>query len=328
MGIGSYEDIKKYRDHKIFDYLHDPSLLNQFHDEMMLKVVWISLKKLEAEIGPAPSPFSFFVMGSAGRFEQGIWSDQDHGIVYEDTGQNKKKYFLQLGNEISRGLHQVGYSYCHGDVMASNPSWCKSRSEWQEQISNWAKENSWESIRSLLIFIDSRPLYGEKLYINKLKEFTLMTIHSKKLLPHIYENTIYYKKGIGILGQFLTETHGSFTGQLNLKETTLLPFVNSIRFLAMKERILESSTLSRINRLSEEVFSEEEKESYKHQFSNILKYRLLYGNHSNYEASHYLNIASLSKPQKKEIKEILKTVISLSNQLRRLTEKEGLYGGE
>jgi CBS domain-containing protein len=323
MGIGSYEDIKKYRDHKIFDYLHDPFLLNQFHDELMLQVVWISLKKLESDIGPAPSPFSFFVMGSAGRFEQGIWSDQDHGIVYEDSDQNKKKYFLQLGIEISRGLNQVGYPYCHGEVMASNSSWCKSCSEWQTQINNWAEENSWESIRNLLIFADSRTLYGEKLYINTLKEFTSMTIHSKKLLPHIYKNTIYYKKGIGILGQLLTETHGSYTGQLNLKETMLLPFVNSIRLLAMKERIFETSTLSRINHLSEDVFSEEEKESYKHQFSTILKYRLLYGNHSDYEASHYLNIASLSKAQKKEIKEVLKTVLSLGNHLRGLD-----YGGE
>lgn len=323
MGIGSYDDIKKYRDHKIFDYLHDPFLLNQFHDEVMQQAVWISIKKLEAEYGPAPSPFSFFVMGSAGRFEQGIWSDQDHGIVYEDSEKHPKNYFLQLGNEISRGLNLAGYPYCHGDVMASNHSWCKSRSEWQQQISNWAEENSWESIRSLLIFIDARTLYGEKLYIHKLKEFTLMTIHSRKLLPHIYKNTIYYKKGIGVLGQFLTETHGSFTGQLNVKETILLPFINSIRFLAMKENILETSTMSRINRLSEEVFSEEEKESYKHQFSTILKYRLLYGNHSNYEASHYLNIASLSKAQKKEIKEILKTVLSLGNRLRGLD-----YGGE
>jgi CBS domain-containing protein len=328
MGIGSYDDIKKYRDLKIHDYLHDHYLLNQFHDEIMLQVVWISLKKLEAEIGPAPSPFSFFVMGSAGRFEQGIWSDQDHGIVYEDTDTKVKKYFLQLGSEISKGLNQAGYPYCHGAVMANNPSWCKSLPEWQQQINDWAEENSWESIRSLLIFTDSRTLYGEKQYIHKVKQFSFMTIRNTKILPHIYTNTIYYKKGIGVLGQLLPETHGSFSGQLNLKETALLPFVNSIRFLALKENIFETSTLSRINHLSEKVFSEEEKESYKSQFSMLLKYRLLYGSHSNYDASHYLNITRLSKMQKRELKEILKTVISLGNHLQRLIEKEGFHGNE
>jgi CBS domain-containing protein len=328
MGIDSYEDIKKYRDLKMNDYLHDPFLLNQFHDEIMMQVIWISLKKLETEIGPIPSPFSFFVMGSAGRFEQGIWSDQDHGIIYEEKDQRAKKYFLHLGSELSKGLNKAGYPYCHGDVMASNPSWSKSRLEWQQQISDWAEEKSWESIRNLLILTDSRNLYGEKQYIHKLKQFSFMTIQINKLLPQIYNNTLYFKKGIGILGQFLAETHGTFSGQLNLKETALIPFVNSIRFLAIKEKIFETSTLSRINQLTDEIFSKDEKETYKHHFSTLLKYRLLYGNHSEYDASHYLDITKLPKAEKKELKEILKGVISLGHHLRRLIEKEGFYGGE
>ncbi|MDP4104125.1 MAG: DUF294 nucleotidyltransferase-like domain-containing protein [Bacillota bacterium] len=328
MGIGSYEDIKKYRDLKMNDYLHDHFLLNQFHDEIMMQVVWISLKKLETEMGPIPSPFSFFVMGSAGRFEQGIWSDQDHGIIYEEKDQRTKKYFLHLGSEISKGLNQAGYQYCHGDVMASNPSWCKSLLEWQQQISDWAEEKSWESIRNLLILTDSRTLYGEKQYIHKLKQFSFMTVHNNKLLPQIYNNTLYFKKGIGVLGQFLAETHGNFSGQLNLKETAFIPFVNSVRFLAIKEKMFETSTLSRINQLPDEIFSKEEKEAYRHHFSKLLKYRLLYGNHSDYEASHYLNIAKLSKVQRKEIKEIIKSAVSLCYQLRRLVEKDGYNGGE
>jgi CBS domain-containing protein len=328
MGIGSYEDIKKYRDLKMNDYLHDHFLLNQFHDEIMMQVIWISLKKLETEIGPVPSPFSFFVMGSAGRFEQGIWSDQDHGIIYEEKDQHAKKYFLHLGSEISKGLNQAGYQYCHGDVMASNPSWCKSLLEWQQQISDWAEEKSWESIRNLLILTDSRTLYGEKQYIHKLKQFSFMTIHINKLLPQIYNNTLYFKKGIGVLGQLLAETHGNFSGQLNLKETTLIPFVNSVRFLAIKEKIFETSTLSRINQLPDIIFSKEEKETYKLHFSTLLKYRLLYGNHSDYASNHYVDITKLPKAQKKELKEILKTVITLGNHLRRLIEKEGFYGGE
>ena len=328
MGNGSYEDIKKYRDLKMNDYLHDHFLLNQFHDEIMMQVIWISLRKLETEIGPIPSPFSFFVMGSAGRFEQGIWSDQDHGIIYEEKDQRAKKYFLHLGSEISKGLNQAGYQYCHGDVMANSPSWCKSRLEWQQQISEWAEEKNWESIRNLLILTDSRTLYGEKQYIHKLKQFSFMTMQINKLLPQIYNNTLYFKKGIGILGQLLAETHGNFSGQLNLKETTLIPFVNSVRFLAIKEKIFATSTLSRINQLPDKIFSKEEKETYKLHFSALLKYRLLYGNHSDYEASHYVDITKLPKAQKKELKEILKTVITLGNHLRRLIEKEGFYGGE
>ncbi len=139
---------------------------------------------------------------------------------------------------------------------------------------------------------------------------------------------MYYKKGIGILGQLLIETHGIYAGQLNLKETTLFPFVNAIRFLAIRENIIETSTLTRIDQLSEQLFSKEHKEKYKLLFRKLLNYRLLYGNDANYEASHFLNITKLSKAKRKEIKEIIKTSLSLCYQLRRVIEKEGSYGDE
>ncbi|MCQ6281945.1 DUF294 nucleotidyltransferase-like domain-containing protein [Bacillus sp. EB600] len=330
MSPGSYEEVRKYRDLKLNDFIHDHFLLNKFHDEIMQQVVRIALRKVEKDDGLGPAPFSFFVMGSAGRFEQGLWSDQDHGIIYEETNTNAnaKSYFLHLGSEISKGLYLAGYEYCSGDVMASNPTWCKSRLEWQQQISCWVQEANWESIRNLLIFIDSRSLYGEKKYIEEIKNYINQSIHSKKLLPNIFNNTMYYKKGIGILGQLLIETHGIYAGQLNLKETTLFPFVNAIRFLAIRNNIIEASTLTRIDLLPERLFSKEDKEKYKQQFIKLLNFRLLYGNDSNYEASHFLNIMKLSKVKKKEIKEIIKTTLSLCYQLRRLIEKEGSYGDE
>jgi CBS domain-containing protein len=300
----SYEEIQKQRRQKIKGFSHDHFLLNKFHDDLMLQIVQIALQKIKTETGTLPSPFSFFVMGSAGRSEQGLWSDQDHGIIYEENNDMSRSYFLSLGNEIAKGLHQAGYQYCSGEVMANNPTWCKSQMEWQQQIYSWVQERNWESIRNLLIFIDSRTLYGENNFVHKMKHYAFKLIENNKVLPDIFTNTIHFKKGIGIFGQFLTETHGSYAGQLHLKETTLIPFVNAIRFLAIKEKIIESSTLSRINLLTDR--SLHDKEKYKNLFIKLLNYRLLYGNDSNYEASHFLNISKLSKRHKKELKEIIK----------------------
>jgi len=76
------------------------------------------------------------------------------------------------------------------------------------------------------------------------------------------------------------------------------------------------------------LISKEDQKKYKQQFIKLLNFRLLYGNNSNYEASHFLNIMKLSKVKKKEIKEIIKTTLSFCYQLRRLPEKEGSYGDE
>lgn len=321
MNADSYEDIRKFRDLQIKEFMHNHFLLNQFHDKIMLQVVDLAIKNMREQFGPAPVPFSFFLMGSAGRFEQAIWSDQDHGIIFEETNQSSLDYFLHLGKEISKGLYIAGYEYCDGNVMASNPTWCKSTLLWEQQVKDWIQNSSWESIRNLLIFIDSRTLYGEMHFIDRIKDFIYHTIKEVHLYKRIFENTMFLNKGIGVLGQFLTETHGAHSGSLNIKEKAVIPYVNAIRFLAMKESVIEASTLKRLEQLSEKWLSLEEKEKHKQQFLKLLQYRLLYGDHSDYDTGHYLNIDHLPKNEKKEIKQIIKSVLSLSQHLRRIVEK-------
>ncbi len=324
----SYQDVKKFRDKKITEFSTDPFLLNQFHDHIMKEILKISFRHVTENFGPAPQPFLFFVMGSAGRMEQAIWSDQDHGIIYEETDQNAQKYFLNLGKEISEGLHQAGYPRCQGGVMASSPAWCRSREEWTKQLTVWIEESSWESIRNLLIFADSRPLFGEDHFLVFVKNFLYQTIHQEKMLQRLLDNTMFYQKGTGILGQFLVETHGPHAGSLNIKEKVLFPFANMIRLLALKENIMETPTLKRIERLSGDDLSSNEKRTYRQQFLSLLNYRLLYGNHTDYESGHFLLLNQLTKSQKTELKEIIKYSARLSHRVRKVIEKEGQHGDE
>lgn len=84
MNDNIYSAIAEYRKFHMKRVTQDHFKLNELHDNMIKQVLEISLKEVLARNGPPPSPFSFFVMGSAGRFEQSVWSDQDHGIVYLD----------------------------------------------------------------------------------------------------------------------------------------------------------------------------------------------------------------------------------------------------
>ncbi|UQX56725.1 DUF294 nucleotidyltransferase-like domain-containing protein [Cytobacillus pseudoceanisediminis] len=66
-------------------------------------------------------------------------------------------------------MHAAGYPYCEGNVMSSNPLWCKSLSKWKRQIQAWMQEESLQTIRNLHIFYDSRVLAGQEEYIGELK---------------------------------------------------------------------------------------------------------------------------------------------------------------
>jgi CBS domain-containing protein len=323
-----YEEIRSYRDQQITAVISDPFKLNLLHDEVITQVIRLSVGRIQVRNGPPPCPFSFFVMGSAGRFEQSIWSDQDHGIIYEQQSDEIKDYFLELGKEISHGLQTAGYDYCDGAVMSSNPLWCKSRSEWQQQLSKWILDSTWESIRQLLIFVDGRSMYGEKVYIEELKLLVYQSIHNGSHLRRILTNTLHLKKGMGVLGQILVETHGPHAGLLNLKEKALLPYVNAARLLAIKENITETSTLLRLDSIPESLLTTSAKELYKHQFLKLLNYRLSYCDNKDYEAGHYLRIDTLSRIQRNDIKEILKNGLALYRFVKNLVEKVEGHGDE
>lgn len=323
-----YSEAAEFRYMHMDEAAHDHFKLNQLHDEVVKQVLNISIKQVSIRFGHPPSPFCFFVMGSAGRMEQSVWSDQDHGIIYYEQNDNVKSYFLELGKEISKGLFHAGYPYCDGGVMASNPFWCKSKTEWQLQITNWLHESSWESTRYLLIFLDGRPVYGERDYVEKLKTHLYQTANIQQLLTKSLSNTLYLKKGLNVLGKLLIETHGTHSGSLNIKESGLFPYVNSLRLLSIKERILETSTLLRFEKIPDNRFPGGNKELYQQQFLKLLNYRLLFADHTDYDSGHYLIVNLLTKEQTKNVKEIIKNGSALFQHIRRFLEKDHFIGDD
>jgi CBS domain-containing protein len=303
-----YSEIKKVRDNEI-EKQETSNELNAFHDSLMNQVFESALKKVEEKEGPPPCQYAWFVMGSAGRYEQAIISDQDHGLVYEEENEETKRYFINLGKELAFGLHEVGYPYCDGNVMSSNPVWCRSKTSWEEQLSRWLNEESFDSIRYLLIFYDARVLQGQKEYIFHLKKH-IHDCNKKKpeLLERFLENTIHVKKAVGFFHQFLPETHGTHAGSIDLKQSGFLPYVNAVRLLAMKESVDAASTLTRLEQLIGLPKYGQELEEYRNDFEKLLHYRLMYHKKmtENYDDIHFLDVKELGKNERKDMKHILK----------------------
>ncbi|WP_408007361.1 DUF294 nucleotidyltransferase-like domain-containing protein [Pseudalkalibacillus sp. A8] len=302
-----YETLKTWHDSHIEKHQTSNSELNHFHDIVMQRLFDIALSVVEEKLGPPPCRFSWFVMGSAGRFEQAIVSDQDHGLVFQVSNEKSREYFRELGREISLGLYEIGYPYCDGDVMSSNPLWCKSEQEWEKQIGQWLEEESFESIRFLLIFYDARVLVGEKDDITRFKQQLHQYIEKRPhFLYRLFENTRHVKKAVGVFRQILTESHGSHAGYIDMKHSGFFPYINAIRLLAIKENIVEPSTLVRLVKLCE--FPEYKKlECYKVDFEKLLHFRLQHHEVSEvYDDVHYLNVKKLDKYERNEIKQVLR----------------------
>lgn len=316
--LNSYEDIRKWRDKEINTVSWDHEKLNCFHDEIMKKTVEMAVKKVESELGPIPTHFAFFVMGSAGRREQSVWSDQDHGIVFRSSSEFQR-YFLKLGEEISDGLEMVGYEKCDGKVMASNPLWCKSLNDWKLQITQWCNEADWESLRYFSTFADARVLFGDERLLTQLREHGFIRLEKDPFLyKRLLENVGYIKKSFGIFGQLLHEENGENAGTLNIKQAVFFPFVNSLRLLAFIEQITTTSTIDRFQQLSSEYASIK---LYQADFIKLLNYRLYFQRQAtNYQKVHLLDVKSLSKKEKQEIKKVMKKAYRLFKETKQIIE--------
>lgn len=316
----TYEEIRDWRKETIRSVADDPLQLNAFHDQLIYQTVQLAKGKVEREQGALPAPFAFFLMGSAGRYEQSFWSDQDHGILFEG---NHQAYFLKLGEEISDGLKVVGYAYCEGKVMASNPLWCQSVDSFSSQVDGWLKEADWSSLRNFSIFFDSRVLVGEKEYLVTVKErvFTFLRDH-QELYGRLIDNVQWIKKGVGIFGQLLPEQKGEQEGNINIKQTAYFPYVNALRMLALLKGVSAPSTLLRFEELKEIYPSIG---SYERDFLELLELRLRYQVQADsYKGVHLLPVKHLTKEDKQQLKETIKRGHKLFSTMNSIMKKEGV----
>lgn len=321
----TYESIRLWKEQQIHDFLYDPDMLNRFHDQVMLKVLEVAKRNIDLAIPPCM--FTWFITGSGGRLEQGLISDQDHGIVYEPSNERTDWYFKQLGNELADGLHLVGYPYCQGRIMSSNPLWRKSLGEWKEQLYYWLRDESWDSIRQLQIFFDARTLYGEEAFINELKSYFLgYMLGHPHLLQRFALNVEHTKKGIGLMGQILGERYGVHEGCIDLKYAAFLPYVNALRLLAIREGLFETPTLARMAKLKKKKAYAQMLQHSERNFRRLLDYRLSLPEVAHYTDTHYLHIQILSKQERKELKQILKDGKHLHEQVLAHIKKGVAYG--
>jgi PAS domain S-box-containing protein len=211
-----------------------------------------------AALGPPPAPFAFIAMGSQGRQEQTLLSDQDNAIIYQlegartDDGPSAvQAYFLALGQRVCDGLDQIGYPYCNGKVMASNPKWCLALPEWKENLSEWILKAEPKELLDLSICLDFRTVYGATELTDALRVYLYQVLKERpRFLPHLAQNVLLFKPPIRLLGKIIKSGGPrEEAGQLNVKEV-LMPLVGCGRLYALHYRMPHTHTLERIEALA------------------------------------------------------------------------------
>ncbi|PZV76768.1 CBS domain-containing protein [Algoriphagus aquaeductus] len=275
------------------------------------------IERVIKEIGPAPAKFVFFVMGSEGRGELTLKTDQDNAIIYEDKAnehrEKTREYFLAFAGRVSTALDRIGIDFCEGDLMAMNPKWTHSLSHWKRNYDEWISAASQETAMKYTTFFDCRAIYGDIGLLNQLKEYMGILVEKapERFFISLGHNALQYEPPITFFRKIRTEDVDG-EKQLNLKKT-MRPLVDLARVYALKYNILETSTIRRIERLKEKgVFTEKEVQELTHAFEYLMSLRLenqaLAMIDRKQKPKNYLQLKNLTKVQQVTLLEIFKVI--------------------
>ncbi|AOY89220.1 cyclic nucleotide-binding protein [Marinobacter salinus] len=190
----------------------------------------------EEKLGPPPVPYCFMALGSMARDEQLVVTDQDNAMILDDSfvPEEHDAYFLALAQFVSDGLAECGYSYCTGDIMATNPKWRQPLQVWKAYFTDWIENPKAQALLNSNIFFDLDGIYGKTGFAEELKTLIAdRASNSQRFLTMLARNALNRTPPIGFFRNFVLEEDGQHRKSFNLKRRGTAPLSDLIRIHAL-----------------------------------------------------------------------------------------------
>ena len=220
-------------------------VLSRFNDAVVVR----ALDLLAARFRLPPTRWCWLGLGSEGRLEETLTTDQDNGLVFSasDDGEARqlRELFLPFAQAANQALAECGFPLCDGEVMAGNPRWCLSLSEWLESFSGWERTPEPEALLNAAIFFDFRPLAGAgELAAELRRALSELTRGNEIFLRMMTVNALAASPPLGRLRDFVTVAEAG--GAIDLKKFGSRIFVDAARIMALGAGLAATGTAPRL----------------------------------------------------------------------------------
>lgn len=224
-------------------------IISAVAEAVMKKCVSLAIK----ELGEPPCGFAFMAMGSVGREEQTLVTDQDNAIIFEqgsaELSKERAAYFLEMGEKVCNWLDDAGYALCIGDIMAKNPKWCQPIDVWKDYFNTWVSALEPTDLLDSKIFFDFRWVYGDVQLVDTLRDYLHeLTANKPIFLYHLAQNCLQSKPPLNMFKNIVVESSGEHREKFSIKRA-MTPLVDYTRIYALRYGIRQTNTFSRINQL-------------------------------------------------------------------------------
>lgn len=261
-------------------------LVSHLNDSLTQRVITLVGREMDKALGPLPR-WCWLALGSEGREEQTVATDQDNAIIFEGDAAEYRPRFLRLAREINQGLAEIGFPLCKGGVMAMNEKWCKSANEWRSALSGWISRPEPQSLLDANIFFDFRGLYGETALAVDLRQWLTKELSGQRLFIRALAQDAM-REEVGTLTRNTVlisiaralrrrghKVHWVAPAEFEMKRHATAPVVYFARVLALTVETPATSTDGRLAAIAEKgAMSQSESQQMREAFNTLQRYRL------------------------------------------------------
>jgi len=221
--------------------------ISTFNDLLTARVVELEYAGSGLSGTAVADQVCWMALGSEGRFEQTLNTDQDNALVFGVpvgmTADGVRERLLPVAKRVNETLAMCGFPLCKGEIMASNPKWCLSLEEWKRTFFTWVSHGTPEELLHAAIFFDFRPVYGTNALAEDLRGWLSRTAAANTGFLHMMAaNALRNRPPLGFVRDFVVND----SNRLDLKLNGLAPFVDAARIYSLAAGVTHTSTIQRL----------------------------------------------------------------------------------
>lgn len=202
------------------------------------------LLELEApRHGVSLADVCWLALGSEGRSEQTVATDQDNALILPDTSDEaQRRAALAFGRAVNEALAECGFPLCRGGIMAGEPGCCLTLREWRERFSRWIEHGAPEDLLNASIYFDLRPLAGQEQLARALHAEVLESARrTPRFLKQMALNALSHGAPLNWLGGI-----DAADGTVDLKLQGTAIFVDAARLYSLAHGVAATNTRERL----------------------------------------------------------------------------------
>ncbi len=323
------DEIKKTKDFEELNYIHTKYRfviqnsvtknlpifhINNTASEILFsllnKIVLLAIEKT----GIPPTQFSFLALGSQGRKEQLLVTNQNNILVFEDVAPEKyrevKFYFVQLAKLINAEIDKLGYYSNENEIIASNLKWTKSYTETISLYNSWIKTPGEKNNDYDGIFFDFELIYGDQKIKDNLEIAVFQSLKNNTIFFDFAGNLLLKNPyPLTFFKKFSVDEDGNFKDMFNLKQKGIQFYVDFTRLIALSFGLKGiNNTFLRLKQLA--LLDKKHSELYTDLADNYIKlveFRTKEGVMNDNNGA-YIKVDELTKPEKEELKKCLQSI--------------------